>query len=527
MTSHEAAAPGVRPTIVSRWARFGPLLSLLAVTTVVYWFFATGGSWRFDVSRAPYYHLLGEALLAGQLHLEVAPSAELLALADPYDPDQNSRYRLHDASLYQGRYYLYWGPVPGLLHAGWRLVTGVPLYDSVVQVGAGLVASVGFWLILQRARQRYLPASPGWLLWGSSLSFALGGVMLYLVGRPSVYHEALLVAMGLLLLSWYSLFVALEGARARRRYLACSGTMLALAIGSRITYLGYAVGPGLVLGWALLSPGVRGRRAALLDLASFGAPLAVAGLLLALYNVLRFGSAAEFGMTYVLQGSSEFYRAMRAPTGGMAAFLTPDALPGNILAYLFFRPPADLSYPLATYAVGWLADPTGHGGTLVETPMMPLFLLAPAALLAPLAPLSFAAPRRCGLGPVRALVASVLLGLFPTLALLGSARGVTLRYTADVLPGLTLLGSLLVLGWSAGAVGTGRPWSARPGVHGAGMLRLGFAIASWGVSVVLGGLLGLGAWQHSFPVEALRVRAFVDGWLGQLGLLLGPGLLGI
>ena len=59
------------------------------------------------------------------------------------------------------------------------------------------------------------------------------------------------------------------------------------------------------------------------------------------------------------------------------------------------------------------------------------------------------------------------------------------------------------------------------------MLRPGFAIASWGVSVVLGGLLGLGAWQHSFPVEALRVRALMDGWLGQLGLLLGPDTFGI
>src|SRR5207248_6297600 len=55
----------------------------------------------------------------------------LLALADPYDPAQNAPYRLHDASLYHGRYYLYFGPTPvALLYLPLRAV-GVAVTDAV------------------------------------------------------------------------------------------------------------------------------------------------------------------------------------------------------------------------------------------------------------------------------------------------------------------------------------------------------------------------------------------------------------
>jgi hypothetical protein len=49
---------------------------------------------------------LTDSLLEGHTYLAAKPSPQLLALRDPYDPRLNEHFRLHDASLYRGRYYL-------------------------------------------------------------------------------------------------------------------------------------------------------------------------------------------------------------------------------------------------------------------------------------------------------------------------------------------------------------------------------------------------------------------------------------
>ena len=71
------------------------------------------------------YIELGDALLEGRLSLIAEPSQALLSLPDPYDPLQNEGLRLHDASLYKGRYYLYFGPAPAVMaFILWKLLIG-------------------------------------------------------------------------------------------------------------------------------------------------------------------------------------------------------------------------------------------------------------------------------------------------------------------------------------------------------------------------------------------------------------------
>ena len=80
-------------------------------------------NWHGQTSE--YYPLLTDAFLAGQTSLLVQPSAELLALPDPHDPVANARFRLHDASLYHGKYYLYFGPTPAIvLFLPYKVLTG-------------------------------------------------------------------------------------------------------------------------------------------------------------------------------------------------------------------------------------------------------------------------------------------------------------------------------------------------------------------------------------------------------------------
>ena len=61
------------------------------------------GGVKWEAGANEHYNLLAEGFLSGHLYLAQAPAKELLALKDPLDPVANAPYRLHDASLYQGR----------------------------------------------------------------------------------------------------------------------------------------------------------------------------------------------------------------------------------------------------------------------------------------------------------------------------------------------------------------------------------------------------------------------------------------
>src|ERR1700730_15890582 len=93
------------------------VLGLMAILV----FFATAGTLRFERGMR-YYDELGAALLRGHLYVAQQPSAELLALPNPYDATQNHGLVLHDASLYNGHFYLYFGPAPALIHTVWHLL---------------------------------------------------------------------------------------------------------------------------------------------------------------------------------------------------------------------------------------------------------------------------------------------------------------------------------------------------------------------------------------------------------------------
>ena len=72
---------------------------------------------RASLSKAPdsYYNFLTKSLAQGHLDIGISPSKELLALANPYDPKgRDPNFYLLDASLYQGKYFLYFGITPVL-----------------------------------------------------------------------------------------------------------------------------------------------------------------------------------------------------------------------------------------------------------------------------------------------------------------------------------------------------------------------------------------------------------------------------
>ena len=160
----------------------------------------------------------------------------MLALPDPYDPNQNAPYGMRETSLYDGKYYLYFGPAPALsLHLPLRLLMGTPIRDAyaVMIFGAGsFLVSV---LILLRFRT-VLKVFDYYPLVLAVIAVGLNNYFGHFLRRPEVFEVALSSAFFWLLVAVYFLVTYFAQGARRERYLAFAGLALGLAIGSRYSY---------------------------------------------------------------------------------------------------------------------------------------------------------------------------------------------------------------------------------------------------------------------------------------------------
>src|SRR5437868_9122634 len=110
--------------------------------------------------------MLADAFRPGQASLLVQPKPELLALKNPYDAKANRDLRLHDAVLYHGKYYLYWGPLPALLLTAFKSVgpgAGV-VGDQHVAYFFAMTELLASAALLRFIRQKWFPDAPEWTL---------------------------------------------------------------------------------------------------------------------------------------------------------------------------------------------------------------------------------------------------------------------------------------------------------------------------------------------------------------------------
>ncbi len=278
---------------------------LLAAWAAVAWFHvwtvrSTGEPFWPKGEQRDYFNLLIDGWLDGQLHMKVEVPEELLRLPDPYDPAQRRPgLGLHDASLYQGKYYVYFGVAPAAVAMlPFRVVTGtdLPLALAVLLfVHAGFVAASALWLAVRR---RYFAGSSPAVAAAGVLVLGLAALGPLLLRRPAMWELPIaggyFFAMAMLGCVWRS--VEAEGVERRARWFAAAGLALGLAVASRPTYL-FAT-PALVvpvLAWAW-----RGRRVPWREGLHGLVPLALVGLAMAGHNHARFGSPLQFGQAYQL-----------------------------------------------------------------------------------------------------------------------------------------------------------------------------------------------------------------------------------
>jgi hypothetical protein len=417
---------------------------------------SSGSPIAFNQNRTDNYNLLADGFLSGHLHLNVTPDARLLALSDPYDPTTNGFAKAQDLSLYDGKFYLYWGPTPVLLlYMPFRLLT---LGDIPPTLAVFLFAFVGFCFsiaCLRALAQRFVPDAPRWMLAAAAVALAFSNAIPFTMRRVAIYEVAITAGFCLAFIALYLLITGLrDGVRLSR--LAGASLCFGLAIGARPSLIVWALGLAIIA--TVLYRRTPDRQTRRQIVGALLGPIVIIGILLMLYNFVRFDSLIELGQKYQLTifdpATRDGNQLANVPPGLWYYLLSPPTL---TLGFPFINLPSQpASYPFTAPLHYDGLEPVG--GLLPTTPFIVFALLAPAVLRG--------TARRVALG-------LIAVGLLTIVAVSFALWGATMRYEVDFASILLIAAALGWVGWAARLSGLRRRLLAA-----AGMLLITWSVAS-------------------------------------------------
>ena len=312
--------------------------SMLLVIIVYVWLISFG-SWFNWPATSNYYDQLATAFEHGSLSIETKPSRALLALPDPYDPSARAGINYpKDFSLYNGKYYLYFGPVPALILATVKSMglNNLGDQDIVFAFVSGIFIFQS--LLILKIWGRFFQKVPLWIILACILFGGLVSSFTWILTQARVYEAAASSGQFFFLEGFYFVITALEQKSATKKncFFLIVGISWALAIGSRLTQI-------LPIGFLTIAIALFTIRThcqlpkAILAMELLGGPLVLGIAVLARYNWARFHSVFETGLSYQLAGSDlqKYSHVLFSPL-----YILP-----NLYNYLVMAPRINRNFP--------------------------------------------------------------------------------------------------------------------------------------------------------------------------------------
>src|SRR5581483_3770760 len=300
----EIQASKVRGSFGSKAMLFMILASTLLVITIYVWFISAG-RWIIWRPTSSYYSQLALSFEDGQLSLEIKPDPALLSLSNPYDPKERKGIPFpSDTSLYDHKFYLYFGPLPAIVLAIFKRIISMKIGDQYlvfVFIAGIFIAET---LLLIAILRRFFANIPTWVVTINVLSLGLTGPFTRMLTHPFIHEAAITGGQFFFIVGWYFVFSGLYEQPVSNWKLLMAGVFWAFSISTRVMQI-IPIGFMLVMTTIYLNKeGMKLKPFSMhwYPLLGLTFPLLLCSVLLAWYNWARFGSIFEFGMYYQLAG---------------------------------------------------------------------------------------------------------------------------------------------------------------------------------------------------------------------------------
>jgi len=288
---------------------------MTVMVIIIYVWFGSSGKWTNWKSSTYYYDNLARSFLNSTLYLPLDPDPKLLALPNPYDPLARAGIDMPvDVSFYEGKFYIYWGPVPALILTAIYTFFQARIGDYLLTFGFVCGIFLVQTSLLFFIWKRYFYHLPKWTLYLSVLLLGLGGSLMLLrhnYESAKIYEASITGAQFFFMSGLLAALTAATRSSISAWRLAIAGILWALAIGTRqilAVPIGFIIFALTV--WIYKTEVSISKKS--IQLLSLALPLLVGFICLGWYNWARFGSVTESGLYYQLAGVNlqEHYREL-------------------------------------------------------------------------------------------------------------------------------------------------------------------------------------------------------------------------
>ena len=298
----KAARRSISSTLAAPRRGLALVVLFIAVELLYIWFVSVGHMTTWP-STSNVYEMLAESFTQGQVALLIEPDPQLAELENPYPTDERPGIRvIPDASYFEGKYFIYWGPAPAAVVALWQIATSRTVGDEHIVFVAVSFIFVFSVLILLNLRHKYFPALPGWLFVVGILIVATAHPILWVLNWPTIYPAAIASGQAFLLAGLFFVIPVLDGSKRENWRLFLVGALWSLAFGSRMLLVG-AIGI-LTLATAIsLYSTKNGKRQiyeGMKKSVMLIMPLVLGVALIGFYNYVRYGNFLETGFRYMM-----------------------------------------------------------------------------------------------------------------------------------------------------------------------------------------------------------------------------------
>ncbi len=315
-----------------RWNTLVVIAHLWAIILIFYLWLITYGNWTAWGHTTSYYDKLATSFSEGHLYINIKPDPALLAVPNPYSPQNRPPIQndVWDMALYNGKFYLYWGPVPALLITPLKWIDLGKITDNYLVFFFYSALLVINSLLILKIRNRLFPQVPTWAMLICIPLVGLLAPIPWSVSEPNIYDAAVGAGQFFLMGGIFWAFTAFDTKQQPSNlFLFLTGLFWAAAVGSRGLNAVTILPPVAILAvWIFKNHKPLGSmRSRWVNLFALGLPLGAGALIMAWYNWARFGSILEFGFRYCI--------SIWDLNKSASLLFLPAYIPSNLLVYLF------------------------------------------------------------------------------------------------------------------------------------------------------------------------------------------------